>query len=286
MATSVTSAFQTLRQNLEITQLQGSTVSTRQQSVRAAVASQMSVLDSFVTGSYSRHTMIAPLKEADVDIFVVLEPSYYVADGHANLLDRVRRVLLREYPKTPQVSRNGQAVTITFTDFKVDVVPAFHRQGGGYLIPDSIRKTWIATDPKTHVQVMSDANAAHQGDLVPCVKMIKGWNRTLVGPFYSFYLELLARQIFNNVRISDYPSGVRYFFDKGRALIAYTVSDPVAFGGTVQGLHTGTVKEAVTRFETAYGRAVKAEEYTANGYTQSAINEWKKIFGDYFPSYG
>ncbi len=207
MATTIPVSFQTLRQNLEITDLQESVVSTRQQSVRAAIAARLSVLDSFITGSYSRHTMIAPLKEADVDIFVVLDSSYYDPGGHTALLDRVRRVLLERYPTTPKISRNGQAVTITFTDFRVDVVPGFNRQGGGYLIPDSVHKRWIATDPKAHVQLLSSANTAHGGDFVPLIKMIKAWNRTLGQPFHSFYLELLARQIFDNVRISDYPSG-------------------------------------------------------------------------------
>jgi hypothetical protein len=32
--------------------------------------------------------MIAPLKEADVDIFVVLHPSYYKTDGQASLLEK------------------------------------------------------------------------------------------------------------------------------------------------------------------------------------------------------
>ena len=89
--------------------------------------------------------MIAPLKEADVDIFVVLDPQYYSSDqnGPANLLDRVKRVLKKSYAETTDISRNGQAVTIKFSDFCVDVVPAFYRTGGGYLIPDSVLKRWI-----------------------------------------------------------------------------------------------------------------------------------------------
>lgn len=47
MATTITSALQKLRENLEITGLQKSTVSTRQQNVRKAVADEMTVLDSF-----------------------------------------------------------------------------------------------------------------------------------------------------------------------------------------------------------------------------------------------
>ncbi len=61
MATTVKSGFRTLKSNLEITDLQQGTVSTRQKNVRKAVEAELTVLDSFLTGSYSRSTMIAPL---------------------------------------------------------------------------------------------------------------------------------------------------------------------------------------------------------------------------------
>ena len=154
MATTITASFQKLKENLEITGLQKSTVSTRQENVREVVVNDMDVLDSFLTGSYARSTMIAPLSKADIDIFIVLDSKYYESDGQASLLDKVKRALLKTYTKTPKISRNGQAVTITFNDFMVDVVPAFNRKSGGYLIPNSVQKTWIATNPKTHVDVM------------------------------------------------------------------------------------------------------------------------------------
>ena len=115
MATTIKSSFQRLKENIEITGLQKSTVSDRQNNVRAVIAKEMDVLDSFLTGSYSRSTMIAPLSEADIDIFIVLNPYYYKEDGQANLLDNVRRVLLNRYTKTTRISRNGQAVTIFLT---------------------------------------------------------------------------------------------------------------------------------------------------------------------------
>ncbi len=189
MATTVAQAFKELKSRLEITELQQSTVSTRHRNVRAAVESNLKVLDSFLTGSYSRHTMIAPLKEADVDIFIVLSADYYEPNGQANLLDKVKRVLKNTYPRTPDISRNGQAVTIQFNDFVVDVVPAFHRKGGGYLIPNSTRQIWIGTDPKKHVQIISVANSKHNSDLVPLIKMVKGWNQNISQYFYSFHLE-------------------------------------------------------------------------------------------------
>lgn len=125
MATTIPAGFNLLKSNLEITGLQKTTVSQRQQNVRDAVARDLAVLNSFVTGSYSRHTMIAPLKEADIDIFVVLNPAYFNSNTPASLLDKVRATIKKTYTKTPKISRNGQAVTITFTDFIISVRLSF-----------------------------------------------------------------------------------------------------------------------------------------------------------------
>ena len=287
MATSVAAAFKELKANLEITGLQKSTVSTRQQNVRDAVAKDLSMLDSFLTGSYSRSTMISPLKEADVDIFLVLDASYYSENGQASLLDKVRQTLLKTYTKSPKISRNGQAVTITFTDFIVDVVPGFYRKGGGFLIPDSHLNKWIPTDPKIHVSHATNHNKTHNGDLVPLIKMMKGWNKNKGFPFVSFYLELICINILNNVTITDFPSGMRYLFDKGREKIKYKVTDPAGYGWQINGLReTKTVKEAISIFQEAYDISRQAEADAQRGQISQAISSWKRIFGRYMPSYG
>ena len=292
MATTIQSSFQQLKTNLEITGLQSSTVSTRQTNVRKVMEDGLIVSDIFLTGSYSRSTMIAPLKEADVDIFVVLDTKYYhnynsQNGGQAGLLDLVKRTLLKTYTTTPSVSRNGQAVSITFTDFVVDVVPGFYRQGGGFLIPNSITQTWLSTDPKKHVDLVSASNKTHNGDLVPLIKMLKAWNRSHSAFFRAFHLEVLALQILDNVTISDFPSGARFYFDKGRALIKARNLDPAGYGDDVgRYITSDKVEEAVRRFQLSYDRAVKAEQFAANGNVRDAIDMWVKIFGDYFPAYG
>src|SRR6266850_298799 len=215
MASTIAEGFEELRSNLEITDLQEETVSTRQQNVRKALEDDFTILDSFLTGSYRRSTMVAPLKEADVDIFIVLDASYFASDGQTTLLNDVKSALRKTYTKTPDISPDGHAVTITFTDFKVDVVPGFYRKGGGYLIPDDQLSRWLPTDPKKHVDLWSEANKAHKGDLVPLIKMLKGWNKSR-GLLRSFHLETLALTVLDNVRISSFPSGVRFFFDKAR----------------------------------------------------------------------
>jgi hypothetical protein len=294
MATTIQQSFIKFKQNLEITGLQESTVSTRRKSIYEVLEAGLDVEDSFLTGSYARSTMIAPLKEADIDIFAVLNPKYFhhynqgQNGGQAGLLDLVKRVLLKTYTRTPDISRNGQAVTIRFEDFVVDVVPGFSKQGGGYLIPNSITSSWISTDPKKHVELVSSSNRAHNGDFVPLVKMIKAWNRNINKHFRSFHLEVLALQIFNNVTISDFPSGARYYFDKGHDLITQKNLDPAGYGGDVGEYQNTqeTIREAASKFQLAYERAVKAEDFARRDYVSHAVDMWIKIFGDPFPAYG
>jgi len=289
---TVPESFRQFSSNLTLTGLQESTVSTRQNNIRSAMESGLSVLDTFLTGSYRRHTLIAPLKDADIDIFIVLGVDYYHRyngqnGGQAGLLDLVKRTLRRTYTETPDISRNGQAVTIRFTDFAADVVPGFYRNGGGYLIPNCITQTWLSTDPKRHVELVAAANQTHNGDLVPLIRMLKAWNRSHSAFFRSFHMEILALQALTNVQITDYSSGVRYFFDKARTLVATQNPDPAGYGGDVGGYidTPAKVTEAVTRFQRAYDAAVRAEGLVTRSPSE-AIAAWRSLLGDYFPAYG
>lgn len=287
MAKTIADAFAVMKSNLEITGLQEQTVSTRQKNVRAVIEKDFTVLDSFLTGSYRRSTMIAPLSEADVDIFVVLDAKYYQPNGRQALLDSVKKSLLKTYTQTPKIRPDGSAVTITFTDFKVDVVPAFYRKGGGYLIPSTELGMWISTDPKKHIEIWTASNKAHNGDLVPLIKMIKAWNksRTL---FKSFHLETVILNALANITISDYPSGMRFVFDKAIGLVQRKLADPAGYSDDV-GAHVNTadkIKVLVDRLTWARDTALQAEALAHSGHISGAMDKWRAIVPGYFPAYG
>ncbi|MCZ7454397.1 CBASS oligonucleotide cyclase [Rhizobium rhizogenes] len=287
MATTIAGAFQQFKANLEISSLQESTTSTRQQNVRDAVSNDFVVLDTFLTGSYRRNTMIAPLKSADIDVFTVLDPKYYAAQNQHTLLSSVMATLKKRYPSTPRIKPDGQAVTITFTDFEVDVVPGFYRTGGGFLIPDANLKRWISTDPKKHVELWSQSNKVHNGALVPLIKMIKCWNRANGNLFRSFHLEVLVRHVLQDVTITDYSSGARWVFDKTREKVWRKVADPAGYSDDVASYLTKPEADRIiAALDKAYGKAVTAEGNASYGYTRSAIEGWREMFGDYFPAYG
>lgn len=287
MPTTINTGFQKFKENLEITGLQAGTTSSRQQNVRENVAKEMTVLRSFLTGSYMRSTMIAPLADADIDIFLVMDASYFEQDGQASLLDKVKRALLKSYNNSA-ISRAGQAVTIRFTDFWVDVVPGFDRNGGGFLIPDSVGKKWISTDPPKHVELWSSLNASRSYMFVPIVKMLKCWNRAHSNLLNSFHLEVLAYNAFQFTTINDYPSAIQSFFQTAQYSIGSGAFDPAGYGGNV-GAYLDTAKkreEVTTRLKAAYDKSTDAIAYAANDYIQAAFGKWQVVFGDYFPAYG
>jgi hypothetical protein len=93
--------------------------------------------------------------------------------------------------------------------------------------------------------------------------------------------------------ITDFPAAVQYVFSKARRSIRYPVlfhvSDPAFFNSTVGAyLNTQEKREAVlSRLETAYTRAKKAQELASRGNVQEAFTNWRYIFGDYyFPAFG
>jgi hypothetical protein len=288
-------AFERLRTNLELTGLQEITVAVRQKNVRAAVERQLTVVDDFLTGSYRRQTLIRPLSRADVDVVVVLDRGYRKS-GPCAVLDLVKKALLAEYMRGTKISRNGQAVTITFTDFIVDVVPAFVRpwwstwDEESWDICDSGSDRWIVTNPKRHVEISSKANALHDGELVPRIKQLKAWNRTAGTPLHSFHLEVLAWSIFGrswwwySSQNSDWGS-VRYFFKKARGKLREPLSDPAGTGKDVGAyLHGTALDEAVSKVESAFKRCERAEEAAKNGDLAAMHEAYRRVFGECYPS--
>ncbi|WP_316169006.1 MULTISPECIES: hypothetical protein [unclassified Bradyrhizobium] len=135
---------------------------------------------------------------------------------------------------------------------------------------------------------MAAANKTHNGNLVPIIKMLKSWNKSHSYLLRSFHLEVLALEVFDNIRIDDFPSGIRFFFDKARAKVAGQNFDPAGFGDDI-GRYINTpqkLQEIQTRLENGFRQAVEAENYASKGNVPSAVAQWRKIMPNHFPAYG
>jgi tRNA nucleotidyltransferase (CCA-adding enzyme) len=155
MALTVKQSFATYKSNLEITDRQVSLVGTRRTNVVNALAANLtlhSTQPSLLMGSWDRQTLTRFLSEGDVDVMVVLHygenKAWDTPEGTVRALDRFKTILQAQnaYKSTP-MRRDRNCITMQFSEFRLDVVPAFQYEGGYYQIPDSVRRMWVSTDP-------------------------------------------------------------------------------------------------------------------------------------------
>ena len=295
MATTIKESFKEFANNVNITDRQGTVVANCKANVIAKIKAKLDLHpeEARVIGSWDRDTLTRYLSEADVDVMVMLHygknKNWDTADGTAQVLQRFKAILDEAYPKTP-CGIDRHCVTMQLNEFRLDVVPAFAQDSGGYTIPDTYRKQWIRTDPITFADNMTAVNKRMDGCFIPLVKMLKAWNREAGKPLKGFHLECMLYERYKGYdKAYTYDSMLPLLFEALPGYIAATCYDPVT-GDRVDGyLGTDTPgsdrRRAITKAERAAARAREAFDDESK-YPTTAIKEWKDLLGEFFPAYG
>lgn len=115
------------------------------------------VIDTFLTGSYAKHTCIRPTKydgKTDVDIIVVT--NYTDIDDSKVVLDELYRVCKEKYDK---VTKQSRSIGIEMDGTDIDVVPMIEDKiSEMYKIGNKEDGNWKKTNPKGHIEWCSDVN--------------------------------------------------------------------------------------------------------------------------------
>ncbi len=296
MATTITQSFKEFASNLEIKDRQVGLVAERRKNVVDALDLKLTLHPnepSKLIGSYDRSSLIRYLSEGDVDVMVVLHygenKSWNSPDGTIKCLDRFKYILDAAYPDTKKW-RDRNCISMQFSEFLLDVVPAFKWEGGYYKIPDTIRQQWLPTNPFIFADKMTTVNKTMEQMFVPLVKMVKGWNREVGFPLRSFHLEcMMYNRYCSYSQGYSYSSMLRLFFQDLPGYLATTTYDP-AMGDRVDGYLDNDAQ--VTQRQIAIGKAQIAAEKSKEAcedeekYPSIAIKEWKALMGEFFPAYG
>jgi hypothetical protein len=295
MATTIQQAFGEFLSNLEITDRQEALVSQRRRSTVAALARELTLHpeESKLIGSYDRHTLIRYLSEGDVDVMVILHhgenDQWHNAAGTTGVLDRFKAILDRAFPNTEK-RRDRNCISMKFSEFRLDVVPAFKYNEGYYVIPDSVRRAWIPTDPPGFAERITQANKQMDGTFVPLMKMVKAWNRAVGWPIRSFHVECMMHAHFQTyTQRYTYPSMLCAFLGALPRYLAGPRFDPVT-GDRVDAYLDNSAREtdrqiAIKKAEAATDAAEEAHS-DQDKYPVVAIGEWKRLMGEFFPAYG
>jgi Second Messenger Oligonucleotide or Dinucleotide Synthetase domain len=150
--------------------------------------------ETFLTGSYRRHTAIHNIE--DVDVVCILDLDIH-ADGSEPevVLTWLQGALDKYYSETrPQ----GRSIGVNAKGAWLDIVPATPVYKDGPLwIPDRDAKQWVQSHPKGQISAASEKNKLTDGYYVQTVKLIKSWRDRLPtekSKPKSYILETLAHQ--------------------------------------------------------------------------------------------
>ena len=285
--------FDRFLRNIELTSSQTEAASTRHTAIRSWLQIDFPGSKTFIVGSYAKNTSIRP--PSDLDIFLCLPDSiftkynsfaYTYRNAQSELLQEVKSKIQKHYPNT-KMKADGQVVVVPFaSSFSVEIAPAFAKPFGGYTICDTNNGgKWKDVDPVGEKSALTASNTLTNGNTVRLVKMIKCWQQVCNVPLKSFCLEILAQNFLKNYQHRDKSSVyfdwmIRDFFEYllgicKSSFYGVTIYHPTTF----EALSIGD--DWVTKAEMALLRAKKAIEY-GEQYPYSALDEWKKIFGDWY----
>ena len=207
--TGLPAKFERFRQNIELTESQrtkivGSHTYLRQSNLIVLPY----VIETFLTGSYKKHTMIRPPN--DVDVFVVISNDQIQFNPNS-VLRKLKRDLSVSYPGSI-VRQDKPCIVLDFSHCKFELTPAIEVNQyyqNGYYIPSQGEDAWMRVeDPKAMEARLSHANYRLNGMLIPLIKMMKACKRQNdICGIKSFEMEDLA--IDSLPHVSDYRNGVQ-----------------------------------------------------------------------------
>lgn len=132
--------------------------------------------DSYLSGSYAKHTAIRPVKDEDNrDVDIDVETDFDLNDNPLDVLHQLSDTL-DESEKYSPVKMQSHSVGISLSRLDIDVVP-LASDGNALYIGNSETGQWTETDPKGHKVWSSDFNKSHGMKYKPLVKAIKWWRR-------------------------------------------------------------------------------------------------------------
>ena len=152
--------------------------------------------DTFLSGSYARHTAINDIN--DVDVICVVDINRDITKSEV-VLAWTQGILGKYYKETKLQGRSvgAQAAKGVW----LDIVPAtpIAADDGPLWIPDRQANEWVKTHPKGQIQAATDKNKDTSGYYVQVVKLMKFWRDRLPRESCRLKSYILESMIHGNI---------------------------------------------------------------------------------------
>ncbi len=223
----------------------------------------------------------------------------YVSSQDSTKLSSIRIVnlIVNSLNQIPQysnsASRNSEAATLQATSYpwNFDIVPCFmtSEDASGnnyYLIPDGYGN-WKKTDPRKDKKRSSTVNQNNDKKVLQIVRLMKYWNkRPTMATMGSYLLENMILDYYETNSVTSYIDwDIKAVLSYISNNIFSVVQDPKGIQGNLNAL---TFEQQVSIRQRANDDIARLQE--AGNYEfedpKRAINLWRIVFGNNFPTYG
>lgn len=238
--------------------------------------------NSLQVGSFGRKTGIDGISDLDM-LYVMPKGKWpdYESDGQLKLLRDVKDAILKRYPST-KVRVDRLVVTVTYTNFHVEVQPVFEQDDGSFKYPDTINGgAWKITKPRAEMSEVSKVDDEKNGNLKRLCKMARAWkNKHGVGMggllidtlAYNF---LKSTEAYNTASFRSYDLLSRDFFD-------YLANLPKQDRYDAPGSRQHVKVKAPFQGKAKKARKLCDDAIAAEGQKNSG-EKWRKVYGRQFP---
>ncbi len=154
-----------------------------------------------MVGSMGRNTFIKG--ESDIDVIYELPDEVferfddYESNGQSQLLNEIRDVLKEKYPST-DIKGDGQVVVISFTKYKIELVPGFKQDNNSYKYPDTHDSgSWKITKPILEIEEANNMinNTSTYRDIC---QMIREWKANNGVTICGLLIDTLIKDFLDN----------------------------------------------------------------------------------------
>ena len=289
MPSTVEQGFTTLHGKLTPTVTETEAAKRHRISIETCLKNNFEITRFFRAGSFGNGTNVRGY--SDVDCFASI-PTKHLTQNSQSTLTKVWRVLDERFPNT-RIGIRGPVIWLPFgTDASesTDVVPAdfVHRDTNGnhiYEIADR-QGGWMRTSPDAHNNYVDEINKKLGLKVKPLIRFIKAWKYFKNVPIYSFYLEMQVARYASKESSIVYSIDVERIFNLLWNNQLADMQDPKGISGYIHPCFSDVQKtDALSKLQTALGRAQKARDAESAEDIKSAYGWWGLVFDGKFPAY-
>src|SRR5258706_5082431 len=234
-------------------------------------------------GSFGRNTGIDGI--SDLDMLYIMpkgEWETYRDGKQLKLLQDVKAAVLARYPQT-DVRVDRLVVTVTYTDFHIEIQPVFEEDDGSYKYPDTKNEgSWKITKPREEMEAMSEMDDAKNLNLKRLCKMARAWKNKHGLEMSGLLVDTLAYNFLEGTDEYDEKSFL-YYDELSRDFFKYLYDLPEQdrYAAPGSGQHVKVRKQFQRKAKKAYKLCLAAIEAEGN---KNANDKWKKVYGREFPA--